>query len=199
MLVCAYVFLTFIPGVIISVIIVLLGYIVLQVWIYFKNDYYLPKVWQIINITIISIIIAASFIVSLFIDAFSNFLGFSISLWILSFFILLYSFAEISSDIKNLDKKPIFISPWIFPIYIYNPKKNDVEPHNMPAVALIVGFCIAILWAVLASIWIEPTYVGVSLSIIFELILIIIILYLIQQTMIQMHDVQPYIDNLLIR
>lgn len=199
MLVCAYVFLTFIPGVIISGIILLLSYVVLQVWIYFKNDYYMPKPWQIVNLILIIITILSSFIVSLIVEDFSNFLGFSISIWTLAFFILLYSFAEISTDIKNIHKKPIFISPWIFPVYIYNPKKNDVEPHNMPAVALIIGFYILILWAIFASIWIQPTYVGVSLSIIFELILIIVILFLIQQTFIQMHDVQPYIDNMLIR
>lgn len=199
MLVLAYIFLTYIPGVIISGVVVILGYIVLQTWIYIKNDYYLPKVWYIINITIISILVAAVFIVSLCIEAFANFLGFSISVWILAFFFLLYSFSEISSDIKSVDKKPLFISPWIFPIYIYNPKKNDVEPHNLPAVAMIVGFCILIVWSILASIWIEPTSLGVGLSIIFELILLILIMYLIQQTMIQMHDVLPYIDALLIR
>ena len=100
----------------------------------------------------------------------------------LAFFLFLYAGAEIFSDIRNIETKPIFYSPWIFPVYIYNPKKNDVEKHNSPAIALIVGFLIMICWSVLCSVWIKPFYVGVSLSIMFELMLIVCVLYLISVT-----------------
>ena len=143
--------------------------------------------------------VVASFVVSWWIEDFDNLLGFSISIWILAFFILLYAFAELFSDIQSFKKKPIFISPWIFPIYIYNPKKNDVESHNAPAVALIIGFLILMFWSLMASVWIEPVGFGVSLSALIELFLVIIVLYLISITPTHMKNAEPFIDKMIIK
>lgn len=177
MLVCAYVFLTVVPGIIISVIIVILGYIVLQVWIYIKNDYYLPVAWQIVNGIIILFIVVGCFVASLIIEEFANFFGFSISTWILAFFILLYSYSELSTDIMNVEKNPVYFSPWIFPVYIYIPKKNDIDPHNGPATALVIGYLLLLCWSVLCTVWVKPYNIGVGLGIIFEFALIITVLY----------------------
>lgn len=92
---------------------------------------------------------------------------------------LVYAVAEIASDISKMEKNPVFFSPWLFPIYIYNPKKNDVEPHNLPTVALLGGLVILMMWSVVCSVWVYPHNVGVSLSILFELILIICAFHLI--------------------
>ena len=175
-LVCCFVFLSLTSGIIVSVIVLCLAYVVIQVYIYVKNDYYFPLVWQVINSSLAVLIVIASFVAALIIDGFSNFFGFSISLWLIAFFILLYAFSELISDIKNFKRKPIFFSPWIFPVYIYNPKKNDVESHNEPSIALILGFLILMLWSLLASVWITPVGFGVSVGAVLELILVIIIL-----------------------
>jgi hypothetical protein len=159
----------------------------------------LPRAWTIVNVILVILLIAGSFISALIIPEFANFLGFSISIWITAFFILMYAFAELYSDIKNIETKPVFFSPWIFPVYIYSPKKNDVERHNMPAAAFIIGMLIMMFWAVLSTVWIDPFAVGVSLSVIFELILVIITLYLVSVTEWQMHNVESYMDNMLIR
>lgn len=199
MLVCAYVYLTFIPGVIISVLVVIIAYIVLQVWLYVKNDYYLPKAWTIVNITIVVAIIISATVVSFFVTEFRVFLGFSISIWVLAAFLFVYAFAEISTDYAKKETKPLFYSPWLFPVYIYNPKKNDVEPHNLPSVAMISGFTIMICWSVLASVWIYPHHVGVSLSILFEIFMIIAILFLVSISAHQLKEVTVDIDKKIIR
>jgi hypothetical protein len=128
-----------------------------------------------------------------------TFEGLSISIWVLSFFIFVYAFAELFSSIKKIETNPIFFSPWIFPVYVYNPKKNDVVKNNGPAIAMLIGYVIMIAWSVLCSVWIEPYYVGVSLSILFELLLIISVLYLVSISQIHFKSVQSYVDSKLIR
>jgi len=173
MLILAYVYMTYIQGIIISVIVAAMLYIISQIYIYAKNDYYMPNLWTAINLIIVIGIIISATVVSLFFDEFRTFTGVSISCWVTAALFIVYAMSEIGSDLAKMETKPVFFSPWIFPVYIYNTKKNDVEPHNFPTVALIVGLIIMILWSVLCSCFVYPHNVGVSIGILFELLLII--------------------------
>jgi hypothetical protein len=135
-------------------------------------------VWAGINIFIVSCVIVASTVVSFFVPGFRIFVGVSISTWILAAMILVYGLTEVWTDLRNMERKPIFYSPWVFPVYRYNAKKNDVESNNGPAAALVTGFVILITWSVVASVWIYPHNVGVSLSILFENVLLILMNHL---------------------
>lgn len=68
MLVIAYVYMTYVQGIIVSVIALVIGYIVLQVWLYVKNEFILPTVWTVINLIIVGGIIVSATVVSLFFD-----------------------------------------------------------------------------------------------------------------------------------
>ena len=75
----------------------------------------------------------------------------------------------------------MFITPrskkiYIFYLFFY---RNDVEAHNLPTVALICGLVIMMMWSVLCTIWVYPHNVGISLSIFFELLLMISAFHLI--------------------
>jgi len=50
-----------------------------------------------------------------------------------------------------MDRKPMFYSPWIFPIYKYSAKKNDVVSYNKPTVILLFSLLLILVWAVLAA------------------------------------------------
>ena len=65
MLICAFIYMTYVQGAIISGIILILIYIGFQVYIYQKNDYYMPPFWSNINLLIAVISIIAAFVVSL--------------------------------------------------------------------------------------------------------------------------------------
>lgn len=64
-------------------------------------------------------------------------------------------------------------------MYIYNAKKNDVEPNNGPAIAFITGLLVLILWSVTCTVWVYPHNVGISVGIFFENVLIILSFHLI--------------------
>lgn len=123
MLVCAFIYMTWKQGVIVSCVIGVLMYIAFQVIIYIKNGHYMPRIWFIVNLVIVTAAIIASFIASGFVGELSNFIGFSISTWLLSFLLIVFGVGRTFYDIRNMRTRPIFFSPWVFPIYVFNPIK----------------------------------------------------------------------------
>lgn len=199
MLVLAYVYMTYIQGIIVSVIVAALLYIISQVYIYVRNDYYMPNLWTAINLIIVIGIIISATVVSFFFEEYRTFTGISISCWVTAALFIVYALSEIGSDLSTMEKKPVFFSPWIFPVYIYNPKKNDVESHSFPTAALLIGLSIIILWSVLCSCWVYPHNVGVSIGIFFELLLIISCFHLIGVSAHQLKSCTQEIDKKIIR
>ncbi len=126
MLVCAFIYMTWVQGVVVSCVIGVLIYIAFQVIIYLRNGKYMPKMWFIINIVIVTCAIIASFIASGFVGELSNFIGFSISTWLLAFLLIVFGVGKTVYDIRNMKTRPIFFSPWVFPINVFNPSKQDV-------------------------------------------------------------------------
>lgn len=49
----------------------------------------------------------------------------------------------------------------------------------MPVICLIGSLVIMIAWSVLATVWYTPTHVGVSLSILFEMLLIHLMIFIV--------------------
>lgn len=166
---------------------------------YTKNGFYMPVHWKIINLVLVTLIVLSAVVVSFFDQNLLTFEGFTLSIWTLCFFILLYSFLNFAIDIWHMDNLPLYFSPWIFPVYKYNPKKNDVESHNGPALAFVAGFIILIFWAVICTVWVDPYYVGVCLGIVFELLLITGTVYIVSITPLKMQENHEQIDDLVIR
>lgn len=199
MLVCAFVFMTWVQGIVVSAVILVLSYIGFQVWIYQKNEYYMPKNWFYINILVVVIAIIAAFVASLIAPGFTIFLGFSISTWLLAFLLFVFGFGRIMFDYINLRKRPVFYSPWIFPIFRYDPKKQDIIKDNLPAACLLASLVIMVAWSVLATVWFNPTHVGVSLTIMFEMLLILTMIFLVQISHLQLRKVSTFVDSKIIR
>ena len=199
MLVLAFIYTTYVQGVIIAVVTVVLFYAILQVFIYVKNDYYLPNAWTIVNIIIVAIVIVSCTVVSLFFDSFRTYTGVTLSVWVFCGFLLVYAGSELLSDLANIETKPIFFSPSIFPIYIYNPKKNDVDPKNGPTIALLSSLVILILWSVTCTVWVYPHNIGVSAGILCEQILIVSCFHLISVSSEQLHELTKEIDKKILR
>jgi len=103
MIICAFIFMTYIQGVVVLVFIVIISYILLQGYIYKKNEFYMPTAWIIVNSVLIFLGVIAPFIVQFFIENLLAFEGISVSIWILSFFIFLYAITTISADIRNIE------------------------------------------------------------------------------------------------
>lgn len=109
---------------------------------------------MILNAVLIFFCVIAPFIGQFFADNLLAFEGISVSIWIISFFLLLYAFVAIYNDIDQINERTVFFSPWIFPVYKFNPKKNIIEKRNLPAISMVAGFFIMIGWSILCSLWV---------------------------------------------
>ena len=56
-----------------------------------------------------------------------------------------------------------------------------------------------IMWGVLATAWITPGDVGVSISILFEQLLLMSVIFLVQISHLQLQKLKTYVDNTIIR
>lgn len=69
----------------------------------------------------------------------------------------------------------------------------------MPVICLIGSLVIMIAWSVLATVWYTPTHVGVSLSILFEMLLILLMIFIVQISHLQLRKVSTLVDSKIIR
>jgi hypothetical protein len=187
MLVCAFIYMTWVQGVVVSCVIGVLSYVIFQAIIYHKNHNYMPRVWILINVGIVFCAIVASFVASFFVGDLSIFMGFSISTWLLSFLLIVFGIGRLVYDLRSQRTRPMFFSPWVFPIYAFDPKKQDVTPENLPAGCILGALVLLEFWSVLATAWFTPTHAGVALSILFEQLLILAIMYMVQISHHQLH------------
>ena len=56
-----------------------------------------------------------------------------------------------------------------------------------------------IMWGVLATAWITPGDIGVSISILFEHLLLMSVIYFVQISHLQLNKLRNYVDNKIIR
>mmetsp|Transcript_30109 Transcript_30109/g.29368 ORF Transcript_30109/g.29368 Transcript_30109/m.29368 type:complete len:438 (+) Transcript_30109:3-1316(+) len=195
MLVCAFIFLSTTSGVVITVLVCIIIYVMFQAWIYIKSDYYLPRLWTIINIVLAAIVVLTPLIASFFVEEFYSFVGISIAIIALCIFLFLYGVVEIYTDVRQIDQKPVFYSSMIFPVYKFEPKKNDIDPRNAPAISLIMSIVIMIIWSGFCTVWVAPLYIGVSIGILFELLFIVVVLYLVTITMMELRENMENFDR----
>ncbi len=195
MLVCAFVFMSWVQGVIIAAVFTVLSYVIFQVIVYLKNDQYMPTVWVIVNCLVVICAVIATFVASFLVKEISIFMGFSIALWLTAFLLLVFGSLRIAYDMQLMKSRPIFFSPWVFPIYRFDPKKQTVVPANLPAGCILTALVLLLFWSILATAWFAPTHAGVALSILFEHLIILCIIFMVQVSHLQLHKLQTYIDN----
>lgn len=188
MIALAFIYTTYVQGIIIVVVFIGVAYSISQILIYVNHDFYLPRLWTIINAVIVSLIVIACTVVSLFSDEYRTYTGVSISVWVLCFFMLVYGFSELYTDLSKIETNPIFFAPCIFPIYIYNPKKNDVVPKYGPTIVIFAALVFLILWSVTCTVWVYPHNIGISVGILVEQVLIILSFHLIGVSSYHLHE-----------
>lgn len=83
--------------------------------VYVNNNHSVPAKFINISAIILAAVCFIALILSLAIDGFNDFLGFSITYLILNLLVFVYGYRQIQMDLLNRDEEPLFASPWIFP------------------------------------------------------------------------------------
>jgi hypothetical protein len=138
---------------------------------YVENDFYLPFLWQGFLLFITTCVCVIGIIVGIFVDGVGAFIGFSISYFSILGFAALYGLGLFIRDYRKLDIAPIFFSPWVFPIFKYDPKKDCLKKHNVIGVILFGVLAGLLVWSILCAIWVKPMYVGIGIGSLIEVLI----------------------------
>jgi hypothetical protein len=138
-----------------------------------KYNKHVPLKYKLLTIFLVLCISLSALIAALLLDSFNDFLGFSITYLFFTFIFLALSIRMIYKDLSMSDEEPFYFSPWIFPIYKFNKKEGTLIKRSLPFMIFLFGNLLLLIWTVIATIWIDPNYLGVSLSCIVECILYI--------------------------
>lgn len=131
---------------------------------YVTNNYYLPFFWKLYLLVLTTIIAFVGIAVAIFSDGVGPFVGFSITYYSIVGILTLYGFAVFMKDFRDKDIAPIFYSPWVFPIYKYDPKAEKLKHHNKVGVVMYTVLGLILIWSVLCVAWLEPRYVGIGIG-----------------------------------
>jgi hypothetical protein len=72
----------------------------------------------------------------------------------------------------------VFYSPWIFPAYKYKVVQDNVTPHFLPSQLLMAGIFVMFLYGCAITFVIEPSWFGIVLTCIAEVLLETTYLYI---------------------
>jgi len=134
---------------------------------------YMTPVWKMINWGIVGALVLFSGIYSVIKDDFPIYWG--ISLGMATLFVILWSYAIFHTivDMMEIEKRPIWYSTSLFPIYKFNPDNNGLEDHYAPTVALFSGLFVLLIWGFLTNIMVSPSWLGVAITIGIELVVMV--------------------------
>ena len=163
------------------------------------SSYTMGKVWNRVNFILLGgiIIVLLAFVFTSE-DLADYVAGSSIQCCMMFIFTTL-TIVTFIADRTRMKNQPIYHSPWIYPIYKYSVKDNDVEPYNS-AVTLFYSVCfVSFMWSLRTTMEINPSWLGIMFTCAVECVLIVATLYFINTNNLRFKQVRPYVDALIIK
>jgi hypothetical protein len=167
----------------------ILGFFFLRDWA--KNDFYLSPRFQKLGNYIVQIGMWTSFMVGLIFD---------VSLLIcLSMFFFLYLLRELTTVFARKfvmePDVPIYISPYVFPIYSYTSRTNDLVDETVTGIRLYSAMIMFILWGVTFAIFVTPQALGVTIACVSVIGTVVLSAVLIEQVPLSLGSSSRFLDT----
>lgn len=124
-------------------------YTLFLVYVFLYRNKSLP--WILIPISI-GIIICTCFAVMIYAfvePTFDNFYGFSITYLAINLIILLYAAWNLYSDLINKYDRPNFFSPFLYPIFKYDPAVKSVQDNSKMILFWLAGWLMFYFYTIL--------------------------------------------------
>lgn len=161
--------------------------------------YLQTQIWTVLNVVMALIFFTCGIIVAFTLEDATTFESFSVVALVVMVILTMLLIATWVADRTRMDEMPIYHSPWVFPIYKYFPKDNDVEPYSS---AVVLFYAVALLgwvWCLFASVEFSPAWYGVNLTCVIEGLTIIVTLYFVNSNNVQYGRLRPYVDKIVIK
>eukprot|EP01022_Parablepharisma_sp_SALTPOND_P028425 TRINITY_DN70944_c4_g1_i1.p1 TRINITY_DN70944_c4_g1~~TRINITY_DN70944_c4_g1_i1.p1 ORF type:complete len:1780 (-),score=174.97 TRINITY_DN70944_c4_g1_i1:1708-7047(-) len=184
-----------IGGIIVLVLTALSGYGAVLTYFYAANNYFLPHLFYMINIILFCLAACAVMVASWVIDDFVPFIGFSVTYGIIVGGGLIYFFVKLVNSCRDYQTAPVFISPYVFPTFIYNPHRKTSISYNFHTIGLYLSICLTIFWGILLSIYVQPMHYGISVTCFAVIVIAFMTFFLITYTSIKLQECQEFISS----
>ena len=123
----------------------------------------------------------------------------SIVVWLMITILFVAGMARFIGDRTRMDEMPIYHSPWVFPIYKYYPKLNDIEPYASGIIFFYALAAVSFIWAVYITVEVSPSWVGVAVTCAIEAMIVFFTLHIVNTNNAQYKKISPYVDQLVIK
>lgn len=174
-------------------------YMIAQFIIYKRNEFNMPLVWQIINSILMSVVFIGVLYTGVHFPQFSSYTAVTMTVWTAIIIVGLSAAVLFGRDEAQHLKDPVFYSPWLLPIYKYNSGKNDIDTHKTPTVMLLSCCLTVLFWGIFTCVCIKPVWIGVCITIIAEIAIIQLSIYLIYSGSAHRQSVEDFIDELVVK
>jgi hypothetical protein len=195
MVLAVFLFVRWVDGVAFLGGLLLVMYFVGQLYMFVMNDFYLEERWLNINRAIVACMVLAAFVVSLFVEEMSEYAGASYSMLVLLCLLWGFGVFHFAVDFNQRDERPVHYSLTIFPIFKFDPKRNDVVEHYVPMAAWIFGIVLVTLWTLLTNNQLKPTWFGPLVLLLLQDMVLLSILYTQQLTLDSMNNAFTFMTD----
>jgi hypothetical protein len=145
---------------------------------FLSNNYKLPLVSKVLLALTTSGVCVSAIVVGVYVDSLGKFVGFTVTYFA---FILLISgglLFKLYRDFKMRDTAPLFFSPWVFPIYRYDPVKDRLIPYNYTGMLIYFMLSMCLVWSVVCVVWLAPTSIGIAVGCLSEVLICLVSIYI---------------------
>ncbi|KAJ3443723.1 calpain [Anaeramoeba flamelloides] len=162
-------------------------------WI--QNKFYLPKKykWLFILVIVLTVLLG----IGIGLQTKTTFIAITISWYLLIIIIVLY----IIQKLYNIYFDETIVESFnenFFPIYQYNAKSNNITEDNSLGYYSIAVFFAIWIWGIMATVYINPSFIGISIAAVTFIFAFVFILHCIRSTKVDFSNSMNYIDDFIL-
>lgn len=173
-----------------ALVLMLLGLLFARDWA--RNDFYLSAGYQRAGNLLLSTGMVVSLLVGLLLDV-------SLLICLSMFFflaILKHVAALLARRFVMEPDVPLYISPYVFPLYSYSSRSNDlVDETEALGLPLYAALLLAVGWGMTFAIFVTPQSLGVAIACIFVITTVVVTAILIEQVPLALGSSSRFLDS----
>eukprot|EP00359_Climacostomum_virens_P005569 CAMPEP_0204912218 /NCGR_PEP_ID=MMETSP1397-20131031/10410_1 /ASSEMBLY_ACC=CAM_ASM_000891 /TAXON_ID=49980 /ORGANISM="Climacostomum Climacostomum virens, Strain Stock W-24" /LENGTH=1540 /DNA_ID=CAMNT_0052083079 /DNA_START=351 /DNA_END=4973 /DNA_ORIENTATION=- len=145
---------------------------------FLSNNYKLPLWAKVVLFVTCSGVCVTSIIVGVYVDSLGKFVGFTVTYFSIILLIGSAVFFKVLRDFKRRDTAPLFFSPWVFPIYRYDPVQDRLVSYNITGALIYFVLGLGVIWSVVCVIWLSPASIGIAVGCLSEVLICLVSIYI---------------------
>lgn len=182
-------------GLSLTIALISFGTILMYLKAWASNEYYLPPNYVFVGRLVILSLAVLAVLVGLFASV-NLFYCFSLAFL---FVVFRHMGRALSRYLARPPDSPVFLSPFVFPIYGYDPDTHALVPETRLGFDVCVGLGVALMWGVFATVFINPIGVGITITSSVIMLATVAFLYAMSNAPVRIGSAARFIDEAMIK